>query len=434
MKEGLPRLGGVVEDFALAREGPTVIIDRLPSCVKGFFSPLRPAVSKPQYAHLWALAVALIINLRSAKLVHLARVAPHSTHRTRHGAFLNHADADVPALLEERSCAALAAMRPRPGETVYLILDDHRIAKRGKRMARVSKIWEHKTQRFVHGHIVLFAAICFRGVVLPWRLHLQKPKGQPGPRYRKLTDLAAQMVREFVPPAGLKVRVLFDAFYLCPAVTRACESKGVSYFSVAAKNRSFRADGVEGRGRKIGLLAPGLIRHRGKNVRMKRSRGVATLRITGVDGHLSRIGRVRMVLSKRPGERWRTTVAIVTNERRLRDREIVSIYELRWNIEVLFKELEVDLGLGDYQVLSEDGILKHLHLCCLAHLALTHHALGGVGAQAKTANQAIRLPTMNQRLENLRSDIRREQIRRLFRSGAAHRRVRQKVEQYLQAA
>ena len=411
-----------------------MIIDRLPSCAKGFFAPLRPRLSKPQYAHLCTLALALLINLRSAKLVHLARAAPCSTHRTRHGAFLNHAHADVAALLEERSCAALAAMRPRAGETVYLILDDHRIAKRGRKMARISKIWDHKQQRFVHGHIVLFAAIMFRGVVLPWRLHLQKPKGQPGPRYRKLTDLAAQMIREFAPPAGVKVRVLFDAFYLSPIVTRACESKEFSYFSVAAKNRSFRAQGSKGRGRKIGLLAPGLIRQRGKNVRMKRSRGIAKLRLVSVDGHLSRIGRVRMVLSKRPGERWKTTVAIVTNETGLGAREVVSIYELRWNIEVLFKELEVDLGLGDYQVLSEDGILKHLHLCCLAHLVLTHHSLEAAGAQATKANQQARLPTMNQRLENLRDDIRREQMQRLFRQGGSHKHVRQKVEQYLRAA
>jgi SRSO17 transposase len=425
-----------MEDFARAKEGRAVIIDRLPSCVKGFFSPLRPRLSKPRYAHLWTLVLALLINLRSAKLVHLARVAPRSTHRTRHGAFLNHADADVAALLEERSCALLAGMKPRADETLYLILDDHRIAKRGRRMARVSKIWDHKNQKFVHGHIVLFAAVLFRGVVLPWRLHLQKPKGQPGPpRYRKLTDLAAQVVREFAAPvAGMKVRVLFDAFYLCPQVVRACEGKGFSYFSVAAKNRSFRADGAKGRGRKIGLLAPGLIRHRGRNVRMKRSRGTAKLRVVATDGRLSRIGRVRMVLSKRPGERWKTTVAIVTNETGLSARAVVSVYELRWNIEVLFKELEVDLGLGDYQVLSEDGILKHLRLCCLAHLALTHHSLEAVGAQAKTANETVRLPTMNQRLENLRGEIRREQIRRLFRQGGSHERMRQKVERYLRAA
>jgi hypothetical protein len=323
-------------------------------------------------------------------------------------------------------------MKPRAGETVCLILDDHRIAKQGRKMERVSMIWDHARQRFVYGHIVLFAAVLFRGVILPWRLILQKPKGQPGPRYHKLTDQAVQLIRSFTPPAGVKVRVLFDAFYLCPAVARACENRGFSYFSVAAKNRRFTP--ARGKGRKIAQLAPGLIRHQGRFVRMKRSRGTAKLRIAMVDGYLSRIGKVRMVVSKRPGMRWKTTVAMVTNEPGLDARQIVAIYELRWKIEVLFKELEAHLGLGDYQMLKEEGILKHLHLCCLAHLVLTHHAMKDVGAKARKANQQITLPTMQQRLETLRSEIQREQITRLFRQGGHDERVRRKVQQYLRAA
>lgn len=409
-----------------------MIISHFPSFLKGFFQPMRSSVSRPQYAHLWTLVLGFLVNLRAAKRVHLTRVAPRSTHRTRHGAFLSQAEVDVAALLEERVEAMLNAMRPQRGETIDRILDDHRIAKRGKAMARLSKIWNPKQQRFVHGHIVLFAAVCFRGVILPWRLHLQKPKGQPGPRYRKLTDLAAQLIREFQPPKGVNVRVLFDAYDLSPTVVRACEAQGFTYFSVASKNRRFIPDGA--RGRSIADLASGWLRHHGRNVRMKRSRGVARLRIAGVDGRLSRIGRVRRGLSQRPGERRRIPVAIVTNQIGLDARSIVSGYERRWNIEVLFKELEVDLGLGDYQMLSEEGILKPLHLCCLAHLMLTHHAMKGVGAQARKANHEVHLPTMQQRLESLRADLRREQIRRGFRPGAKLEHGREKIDHYLRAA
>ena len=115
---------------------------------------------------------------------------------------------------------------------------------------------------------------------MPIRLQLWKPKGQPGPRYRKLTDLAAEMILQFDAPAGLKVRVLFDAFYLCPQVVKAAEKRGFVWFSVAAKNRCFKRDGEKGRGRKIADLAPGLIKHHGRFVRMKRSRGTAKLKIT----------------------------------------------------------------------------------------------------------------------------------------------------------
>jgi hypothetical protein len=250
---------------------------------------------------------------------------------------------------------------------------------------------------------------------------------------RKLTDMAAQMIRDFGAAQGVKVRVLFDAFYLCPTVSTACVSKGFFFFSVAQRGRNF-ITAANGKTRKIARLMPGLIRHQGKTVCMNRSRGKhTTLRIAAVDGHLSRIGKVRMVISKRPRGPWKKCIAIVTNESGLRPRQIVSIYEMRWLIEVLFKELHQDLGLGDYQMLHRDGILAHLHLCCLAHLLLTHRCLSALGAKAIKANQQVKLPPMNQRLATLRAQIARDQIRELL-PGAKHEKLRQTLCDRLLAA
>lgn len=412
-----------------------MILSRLPSFLQRFFRPFRTTLSDDQFRHLWCLVLGLAVNLRAAKLLHLSALAPAGGHRTRHGAFLAHGDWDAPALVEQTAMTLLKAMKPRAGEVVYLILDDNRIAKRGRKMDHVSKIWDHKQQRFVHGHIVLTAAVMFRGVVLPWRVDLWKPKGHSGePRYRKLTDMAAQMIRDFAAaaPDGVKVRVLFDAFYLCPSVTKACTSKGFTFFSVAQRSRNFTTP--NGKRRKIARLMPGLIRHQGQTVRMRRTRGRhATLRIAGVDGHLSRIGRVRMVISKRPRGPWKKCIAIVTNETGLRPRQIIAAYELRWSIEVLFKELHQDLGLGDYQVLHRDAILRHLHLCCLAHLLLTHRCVQTLGAKATQANNQVEMPPMSQRLAALRADVAKDQIRGLLR-GDKHERLRQKLYDHLLAA
>ena len=408
-----------------------MIISRLPSSLQCFFRPLRCSVSPDQFRHLWSLVLALAVNLRAAKLLHLANLTPAAGHRTRQGAFLSQSNWDAPALVEQTALSLLAGMKPKAGEVIELILDDTRIAKRGRKMDHVSKIWDHKQQKFVRGHIVLAAALVFRGVVLPWRVDLWKPKGHSGPRYRKLTDMAAAMIKDLAAPAGVKVRVLFDAFYLCPTVTKACESKGFFFFSVAQRNRNFTTH--NGRRRKIAALMPGLIRHQGKSVYMKRSRRHAELRIAAADGHLSRIGRVRMVISKRPRGPWKKTIAVATNETGLRPRQIIAIYERRWLIEVLFKELHQDLGLGDYQMLHRDGILRHLHLCCLAHLLLTHRCLNGVGAQATKANQKVQMPPMNQRLAGLRAEIAKDQIRRLV-PGARHEKLRRTLYDHLLAA
>jgi hypothetical protein len=408
-----------------------MIIDAPPRFVQAFFRPVRPGLTKPRFHHLWTLVLALLLGVRRAKLTHLAGALPGHTHRTAHGAFLSRSDWDAAELLDTEVHGLLRRMKPRRGEVIYLIIDDTRIPKRGKRMFGVSKIWDHKQQRYIHGHFVVSAAVLFRGVTLPWRFELWLAKRWAGHSYRKSTEIAAEMIRAFDPPKGLKVRVLFDAFYLSPVVTKACETRGFTWFSVAGKNRTIvRTWGVS---QKIRDLGPGLLKYRGRPVRMPRSRGWAKMRIAAVNGRLARTGDVRLVFSKRPRSVWKTMVAFATNETKLAARAIVSIYEKRWAIEVLFKELRGDLGLGDYQVLSKDAIQRHLHLCGLAHLLLTHHSMDVVGAQARKVNTEVSLPTMNERLAALRDRLRHDQVRQLLR-GKRHHKLRQRLERYLLAA
>lgn len=77
--------------------------------------------------------------------------------------------------------------------------------------------------------------------------------------------------------------------------------------------------------------------------------------------------------------------------------------------------------------------LRHLHLCGLAHLLLTRHSMGAVGAQARKANVEVPLPTMRDRLEAFRGAVRRDQVRRLV-GGKHHRSLREKLDKYLLAA
>src|SRR4051794_30374490 len=143
-----------LQDKFVDTEGLAVIIDRKPRCLQAFLWPFRRHLSKPQFAHLWTLLLAWVANVHRSTVLHLAARLPDGVHRTSRGRFLTHAKWDGPALLDQAVTRALRHMRPRSGEALYLIIDDHRIAKRGRKMHGVSKIWDHKQQRFVHGHIV----------------------------------------------------------------------------------------------------------------------------------------------------------------------------------------------------------------------------------------------------------------------------------------
>jgi hypothetical protein len=61
--------------------------------------------------------------------------------------------------------------------------------------------------------------------------------------FKKLTHLAAELIRSFSAPAGVHVVVLFDSFYLCPGVVKACREKGFHFVSALKSNRNLYKEG-----------------------------------------------------------------------------------------------------------------------------------------------------------------------------------------------
>ncbi len=392
-------------------------------CLRWMFGRL----SRPQYLHL-RMFVLGVLMCGTARLKTLAQVTAIGKHRTSLGLFLSRSDWDEQALLAEQALRILKSLKPRRGETVYLLIDDTRIVKRSRTMEDVSKLWDHSHQKFARGHMVVTVAIHFRGVTLPWQLRVWQPKNIAGRAYLKTTDIAAQLIEMFGPPGGLKVRVLFDAFYLCATVTKACNRRGFLWYSVASKNRRLFRD--TGRSGSLKSLGPGILNYCGQRVRLKRDQGWRWMKIASTVGRLSKIGDLQIVFCKRPRDPWKNVLAIATNDLKHAARDIVATYEKRWNIEVLFKKLRSELGLGEYRLQKREGIRRHLHLVCLAHLTLTHHSLKSVGAQARQANSTIPLPKFQTRLLSFQNAVQSEHIK-LFTRTIKDARTRSKIRQFM---
>lgn len=401
-------------------------VDRFPRFLQSSFSRYRKHFSLIGFKHFRILVLALVINGRKGKLIHLARAVPTHGHRTSHAKFLL-SDWQASAVIASRAWDVIASMKPQRGESIYLVIDDTRIKKRGKKMQGVSKVWDQKSHAFFHGHIVVMAAILFRGVTIPWAVDLWIPKKQAKKSYRKLTHIAASMINAFSSPWELKVRVLFDSAYLAPPLIRACESRGFAWYSVAARNRKVTRNGKK---QALQDIAPGILRYSGKRVRMPRSRGWRWLRIASVDGELGKTGSVRLVFSKRSSQSDRKLLCVATNELTQAPREVIAIYEKRWSIEVLFKELRTSLGLCDYQVLSRIAIVRYLHLCCASHQMLTHQAVQDEGAKAHEKNKEVVLPSLIHRIELFRQKVNNDRIAALL-SRIKDKKLKRKIRRYL---
>lgn len=406
-------------------------IGRFPPFGKRFFRLARKLVDSCHFAHFWraVMALASMQGRRSMKKLECACRNHHS--RQSIGFFLTKAHWNAPQLLSETAVDTLKGLGWKPGDPLHVVFDTQK-RKRGKLMEAVSKIFLHAEKVYAQGHTILGCAIVYRGVVIPYAVRLWASEafceetqqdtydGEPV-EFRKLTELAGDIIR--VLPFR-KATVLFDAYYLCPNVTRACEAQKYRYVGVAKKNRSFFPDGRDRDKRRLSSYGANVLKRVGKWVTHEGKKYRLAERV----GRLSKLGRVKLVFSRRAKEKsW---IAMATNETRWGALRVLSHYLNRWPIEVLFKESKQYLGLGDYQMLRYRGIVRYLHLVLIAHLLLTH--LGGAarGAQADDDNKLLDLPSVPQLQVVLREKIWDDTVNSME-QGSRNRRVGKKLKELL---
>ena len=386
------------------------IIGRFPPFGKRFFRRARKVLGTAHFSHFWR-AVAVLAGMHGRRsLDRMQKLMGGKRTRQAIAHFLTQAEWDAPELLRQMAMDRLRELGLSRGETVYLIVDDTQKQKRGKLMAAVSKIFLHAEKVYAQGHTILGCALVYRGVVIPYRVSLwcseencaaSQLEDDPIDRipFRKLTELAALAIREVGLPSGVKAITLFDSYYLCPQVIKACADQGFRYVGVAKKNRNFTPDGRWWDKRRLQSYGANVLKRtsRPRTVRGKRYHLAERV------GNLSKAGRVKLVFSRRPGEkRW---IALATNETRWSVQTVLGHYLFRWGIEVFFKMSKQHLGLGDYQLLRYRGIVRYLCLVLIASLLLTHLGIQQLGAKAKTTTTLLQLPSLAQLQHVLRDKL-----------------------------
>lgn len=387
-----------------------VTIGRMPRKVKSFFAPVREEFSNRAWRHFWGLVLAMTAS-HGCTVDRLTRLLRHATHRTNQGEFLWRSAWEESRVLTRMACRTLRRVSrgAKRTEPCYLIIDDTQTLKRAKKMDGVGKLYHHASGTYGTGHTILKVCLLYRGVIIPWGSWLYV-KHEDAPAldlpFHKLTELAAQAVRQAELPPWLRVIVLFDAYYLCPTVARACTERGWHYVSVGKANRRFT---VQGRAHRLDAYGAGVLRRCGRRYAIRGLKATQRYRLAERVGHLKKLGTVKVVFSRRPCER--RLIALVTDAVHMPMKTVVAHYLKRWAIELLIKEEKQHLGLGDYRVLRYRAVVRHLHLVDCAYACLTHLALTEPRAQGHpTHNDVPPVPPISQLKVRMKHAIWRETI------------------------
>lgn len=360
---------------------------RIPREVQGFFEPVHRLFHKPQWRHFRFLVVALAMAWARHNWASVWRLVEGGPWRQKLNEFMVKAPWDGSKALMGLAVWLLKKLRPRRGETVYVPVDASHLVKRAKKMAGLGYFKDPATGRFEWGHQFLALGFWFRDLFLPAALAMYWPKKNvpAGRQFRTLNQLAAEMIRNLQVPPGVRIVVLFDAYFLNATVLDAVRERGWTWVSVASANRNLRV--ASGHRTKIGIYRRTCWRKGFRPVtfeafgRAKRYRATEARTVW-----LSKVGKVQVVFCK--AHRKQTPLALVSPSGSRR--QLIEHYAQRWAIELFFKETKQLLGLGHYQTRAPQGVERHLQVVACAHLLLTHvRLIGATRAQAKTKRRAL---------------------------------------------
>lgn len=337
-------------------------------------------------------------------------------------------------------------------ENTYSTGNRQRRPRKGRRYGK----YQHKRKRchcFVTGLLLTPS-----GLRVPFRrsYYTKEYCAQKGRAYRKQTELAADMIGALPLPEGTEVVVLGDTAFEAKVIRAACEQR--HYTWIVPLNPERVLAGAKPRP-KVWSLAEEFTAHQFKPVRLYPTQGrYAALR--RVSAHrmgpkvkprtyyvhperraVHSVGDVLLVFSTREcaktGQQPQVQKILVTNNRDLPAAEVVELYDLRWQIELFFKELKSTLGFDQYRFRSFEKVEAWVELVLTTFVYLEWHRARQLSRRDLPADEKERWRW--QRTHGLCVAIRQEvgkadveYIAQAVQTKAGIRRLRRKVRAVIQ--
>lgn len=259
-----------------------------------------------------------------------------------------------------------------------------------------SKGWSTKAHLFVMG--ILITPTGYRIPVTRYTYYTKTFCDTHKMTHITQNKLAAMMVDEIRSylPAGVKLIVCADSFFDSGIMFKTCRENGAVYITPADSDRNFiHPCGYPGklheRGKSKDMkdfrtfrIVKGREQWTGPHCRLARTDLEGNMkhiyRVMGEILNVSGLGDVRVVFShkSKPGKKWtgsKSFMALICSDKTWDDGKIVEFYALRWQIEIYFRELKSDLGLGDFIGRDFRAFERFVDLCLMSFAFLEWHRI-----------------------------------------------------------
>ncbi len=308
-------------------------------------------------------------------LVGLSRSGPSWVAEWRFRRLLSAAYWHLGSLIFWFSSKAISAFPPSQEGVMYVITDGSKKEKRGKKNPAAQKGRESKHHFWFFGIRFVVLMVAWDVYRIPVDFRMVLPKTHPD--YKNENQLFREMLENFNPPSWVRtVIVLADAGFASKENLKLIQKRNKSdhkrlwgfVFSMA---RTWKMQN--------GKSLKNLVKHTPSSYykrtwipRFPENGARKTFWTFTKSACLRHIGDVTIVISKKGRNVGpKKAKVLVTNLPDVTTRQVLLLYQRRWSIEILFKELKTGLGMGQHQVTANiDRIEKSLGIAIISYLVL----------------------------------------------------------------
>jgi hypothetical protein len=377
-----------------------IISQSLPR-IKSFLRPLGWQASR----------LALLLRLITAFITHCGRmsasqaagaICTSALHRANVGRFLGRQHSLERRDLNRLQWRILQSELRRRGEW-FFILDQTYTRHQGRHTpntfsrgnirprAKQSSRHQKKTARHACHCFVMGLLITPRGCRLPCfqSYYTRAYCREQGLPYRTQTAIGAELIADLPLPPRIHVTVLGDTAFEAQSIRAACAAR--RYGWIVPLNPERVLEGPRGKRPKVRSLVRGLrssalspvrlvpgagryaVQHRVARCRDGSRKQTRTFYVQGGRRRIRRLGEVLLVFStkeKPQSQRPKIQKLLITSYLDWSPRRVVQCYDLRWQIELFFKELKSTLGLDHYQFRNFRKVERFVRACLATFLYL----------------------------------------------------------------
>jgi hypothetical protein len=338
-------------------------IIKVPLQLEQFLGEFKDLFTKPSHKSFRDLCAALSVCDKSKTVAHLcdtmADCREGKKARSSYNWFFSDANWDENEVAQRKADLFIDRLHLKDDDKILLIIDDTYNEKEGTQTDGVGRFYDHSKEEYIWGNNLVTSVVQSKGLFIPHKAKMYVKDDDENENFKTKLEIAYDdIIEPLRVPKNIPLYVVFDSWWFSADLLNKCLKLG---HNIVCQIKSDKKVGIN---KIMYFQVRDLANQIEDKYFIKTTISVRGKKKTYYafekDVILDNVGAVKLVISKRKKDG--TTKYIISTNKSLSSKEIISIYEDRWDIETAHREANQKLGFKDYQLREKHSIERFIQV------------------------------------------------------------------------